>query len=62
MKTFSKARVGTMIKNSTTTKSKELGPKSHNQVVMMKIYPKKVFIMKMILPSDCNAQLYTPQG
>ncbi len=30
MKTFSKARVGNMSSHSTTTKLKELSPKSHN--------------------------------
>ncbi len=48
-------------KHSTTTKSKELSPKVII-VVRMKIYPKKLTITRMIPPSDCNAQLCTPQG
>ena len=61
MKTFSKARVGTMIQHSTMTKPKELSPKVIT-VVRMKIYPKKVTIMRITLPSECNAQLCTPTG
>jgi hypothetical protein len=61
MKTFSKTRVGAMIKNSTMTGPKKLCPKV-TTVVRMKIYPEKVAIMRMILPSDCNAQLCTPKG
>jgi hypothetical protein len=46
--------------HSTTTKPKELILKV-TIIVRMKIYPSKVTIMRMILPSDCNAQLCTPQ-
>ncbi len=61
MKTFSKAWVGTMIKKITTTRPKELCPKVII-VVRIKIHPEKVTIIRMILPSDCNAQLCTPKG
>ncbi len=61
MKTFSKARVGTMIQHSTTTKFKELSPKSHNRSKDENM-SQKVTIMRMILPSDCNPQLCTPQS
>ncbi len=61
MKTFTKARVGTMTKNSTTTRPKKLCHKVIIEV-QMKFYPKKVTIMRMILPSDCNAQLCTTKG
>jgi hypothetical protein len=61
MKTFSKARLGTMIENSTTTRPKELCSKVII-VVRMKICPEKVTIMRMILPSDfffkCVMQFY----
>jgi hypothetical protein len=38
------------------TRPKELCPKVII-IVRIKIYPEKVIIMRMILPSDCNAQL-----
>ncbi len=60
MKTFSNARVSNMSYHSTTTKPKELILKV-TIVVRMKMYPRKVTIMRMIPPSDCNA-LCTPQG
>ncbi len=62
MKTFSNARVGKMSYHSTMTKPKELILKV-TIVVRIKIYPRIVaIVMRMILPSDCNAQLCTPQG
>jgi hypothetical protein len=61
MKTLSKARVATIINNSTTTRPKELCP-TVIIVVRTKINPEKLTIMRMILPSDCNAQLYAPKG
>ncbi len=61
MKAVSKARVGTMTKNSTTTKPKALCPKVII-IVRIKICPEKVTTIRIILPSDCNTQLCTPKG
>ncbi len=50
MKTFSNARDGNMSYHNTTTKPKKLILKV-TIVVRMEIYPSKVTIMRMILPS-----------
>jgi hypothetical protein len=49
-----------MIYHSTMTKPKELILKVI--IVVTEKYLEKVTIMRMILPSDCNVQLYTPKG